>query len=185
VPEELLEAVFRLLDAMCRDWPERGSLLAVRGAARATLVPEGDFALTCLCALLPTQAAGCCRSWRRVGLHVFAPTRWSERPHTDWATPARLLVPVRAHTNSVACSHMKGVRALLLTPRRRPRCRAAKGPLGTHMKCYIQRERVKGSLKRRCARRGGPALPTCQVVTAMLCAGAALPGRPACALAAR
>jgi len=34
---------------------------------------------------------------------------------------------------------------------RAPPPRRAKGPAGTHMKCYIQRERVKGSLKRRCA----------------------------------
>lgn len=36
LPEELVEAVMRLLDAQLRDWPERGSLLAVRGAAAAT-----------------------------------------------------------------------------------------------------------------------------------------------------
>ena len=34
LPEELLEAVMRLLDAQLREWPERGSLLAVRCAAR-------------------------------------------------------------------------------------------------------------------------------------------------------
>jgi hypothetical protein len=34
VPEELLEAVFRLLDASLREWPERGALLAVRRRAR-------------------------------------------------------------------------------------------------------------------------------------------------------
>jgi hypothetical protein len=31
-----VEAVMRLLDAQLRDWPERGSLLAVRGALLAT-----------------------------------------------------------------------------------------------------------------------------------------------------
>ena len=36
LPEELLEAVMRLLDAQLRDWPERGSLLAVRAACDAT-----------------------------------------------------------------------------------------------------------------------------------------------------
>ena len=34
LPEELLEAVMRLLDVQLRDWPERGSLLAVRGRLR-------------------------------------------------------------------------------------------------------------------------------------------------------
>jgi hypothetical protein len=46
LPEELLEAVFRLLDATLREWPERGALLAVRracGAARRSLAGgEGD-----------------------------------------------------------------------------------------------------------------------------------------------
>lgn len=37
LPEELLEAVMRLLDAQLRDWPERGSLLAVRGPRWAPL----------------------------------------------------------------------------------------------------------------------------------------------------
>ena len=38
LPEELLEAVMRLLDAQLRDWPERGALLAVR-PLRATRPP--------------------------------------------------------------------------------------------------------------------------------------------------
>ena len=38
LPEELLEAVMRLLDAQLRDWPERSSLLAVRRACDATPV---------------------------------------------------------------------------------------------------------------------------------------------------
>lgn len=41
------------------------------------------------------QAAGVCRAWRSVAVHVTCPATWRGATDADWASPGRLLVPVR------------------------------------------------------------------------------------------
>lgn len=101
LPEALLDVVLRMLDSLAPEWPDRRALVAVCAARQPVDASKaGGPPLT---SSLP-QACSVCRAWRRVGRHVLAPLHWTPGASAgDWASPARLLVPVRSHP----CHHAR------------------------------------------------------------------------------
>jgi hypothetical protein len=165
LPDALLDVVLRMLDSLAPEWPDRRALVAVR-ARRQPVMPAGSPSLTApspgllrLPRLAPggpprAGAAALDAGRQRGGLGVAGEAAGAGAL-TSLSVPG---LPAWKWGGAPAAA-----RAVPLTPVS-PRL-VDQGPVTEHVKCFVQRERVKNSLKRRCVTLSRPAGPLAHALT--------------------